>query len=119
MDEKYLEHVKGIINEVGNFIKGFLPFNERASFDYVWRHNVEFLSSSELLSQIRVETEKGEKKLSLTFDLLGSVYSPKVCYKINGKDIYLYSHLETKISFVIGNGENPKSVYLIFYLKVG
>lgn len=112
LDVKYLEHVKEIINDVGDFISDFLLgflSSRRASFNYVRRHNIEFLKKYELLVEARVKTNREEKELLLTFDLPSSTYIPRVLLQIKGKYLYLYNHLKTRILFVIGNRENPKA----------
>ncbi len=111
-DLKYLEHAKGIINDVGDFIRGFLPrfFSpQRADFDYVRKYNVEFLGRHELMVKVRVRTDKGEKELPLSFDLPSFVYIPRILFRIKGRYVYLHNHLKSSISFVIGNQENPKT----------
>jgi len=112
LDGKYLEKVKKIIDEVGNFIGGFLPkfFSyQRSSFDYVRKHKVEFLNEYGLLVKVRVRTDKEEKELSLRFDLPSFIYFPRILYRIKGQHVYLYNHLGSRISFVIGNSEHPKT----------
>ncbi len=112
LDLRYLEHAKGIINDVGGFIRGFLPrfFSpQRADFDYVRKHNVEFLRSHELIVKVRVGTDKGEEEISLSFSLPSFVYIPRVLYRIKGRYLYLHNHLKSSISFVIGDRENPKT----------
>ena len=112
LDMKYLEHAKGIINDVGDFIRGFLPrvFSpQRADFDYVRKNNVEFLIRHEFLVKVRVRTDKGEKELFLSFDLPSFVYIPRMLYRIKERYVYLHNHLKSSISFVVGNRENPKT----------
>jgi hypothetical protein len=112
LDLKYLQHVKKIINDVGDFIRGFLPrfFSpQRADFDYVRRYNTEFLDRHELLVKVRAKTDKEEKDVSLSFDLPSFVYVPRILYRIKERYMYLHNHLKSSISFVIGNRENPKT----------
>jgi len=112
LDLKYLEHAKRIITDVGDFVSGFFPgflSSKRADFDYVRRFNVEFLSRHELLIKVRAKTCKDEKEIQLGFDLPSFVYFPRTLYKIRGQYLYLHNHLESKISFVIGNRESPKT----------
>ncbi len=112
LDLKYLEHVKGIINDVGDFIRGFLPRGfspKRADFDYVRKNNVAFLIRHEFLLKVRVRTDKGEKALSLSFDLPSFVYIPRILYRIKEQYVYLHNHVKSSISFVIGNRDNPKT----------
>lgn len=112
LDLKYLENAKGIINDVGDFIRGFLPrfFSpQRADFDYVRKYNVEFLGRHELLVRVRVKTDKGEKALCLRFDLPSFVYIPRILFRIKERYVYLHNHLKSSVSFVIGNRENAKT----------
>jgi len=112
LDAKYLERVRKIINNVGDFIGGFLPrfFSyQRSIFDYVRKHKVEFLSEYKLLEEVRVRTDKEEKELSLGFDLPSFIYLPRILFRSKGRYVYLYDHLGSKISFVIGDAENPKT----------
>lgn len=112
LDLKYLEHAKGIINDVGDFIRGFLPrvFSpKRADFDYVRKNNVTFLIRHEFLLTVRVRTDKGEKERSLSFDLPSFVYIPRILYRIKERYVYLHNHVKSSISFVIGNRDNPKT----------
>ena len=112
LDGKYFEKVKKVINEVGDFIGGFLPkfFSyQRSIFDYVRKHKVEFLSEYQLLVEIRAKTDEEEKELSLSFNLPPSIYLHRVLYRIKGQYVYLYDHLGSRISFVIGRSENPKT----------
>jgi len=112
LDLKYLEHAKEIINDVGDFIRGFLPrvfSSQRADFDYVRIHNVEFLSRHQLLVRVRAKTYKREKELSLSFDLPSFVYLPRVLCRIKEQYLYLHDHLKSSISFVIGNRRISKS----------
>jgi len=111
-DRKYLEQVKKIIDEVGDFIGGFLPkfFSyQRSSFNYVRKHKTEFLCECKLLVRIRANTDREEKEISLSFDLPSSIYVPRIVYRIKEQYVYLYNHLGSKISFVIGDSENPKT----------
>lgn len=112
LDGKYLEKVKKVINEVGDFIGGSLAgfFSyQRSIFNYVRKHKVEFLSEYELLVKVKAKTDKEEKELSLSFDLPSSIYLPRILYRIKEQYVYLYNHLGSRISFVIGNSENPKT----------
>lgn len=112
LDAKYLEHAKRIIGDAGNFIRECLPrfpSDERVNFDYVRTHQVEFLDRYELLVTVKAETSKGEKEFSLCFDLPSFVLIPKILLRMKGQYVYLYNHLECRISFVIGNLWNPKT----------
>ena len=111
LDLKYLQHAKGIINDVGDFIRGYLPrflSPQRADFDYVRKHNLEFLRRHVLLAKVRVKTAQGEKEHFLSFDLPSFVYIPRILLRIRDRYVYLYNHLKSSISFVIGSTENPK-----------
>jgi hypothetical protein len=112
LDLRYLEHAKRIITDVGDFISSFLPgfpSSRKADFDYVRRFNVEFLNRHELLIKVRVTTSKEEKDILLSFDLPSYVYFPRTLYAIRGQYLFLHNHLESRISFVIGNRESPKT----------
>ena len=112
LDGKYFEKVKKVINEVGDFIGGFLPkfFSyQRSIFNYVRKHKVEFLSEYQLLVETRAKTDKEEKQLSLSFDLPSSIYLLRILYRMKGQYVYLFDHLGSRISFVIGSSENPKT----------
>ena len=111
-DAKYLEHAKKIIGDVGDFVRDCLPrfpSHQRVNFDYVRTHQVEFLDRYELLVKVRAETVKEEKEFCLCFDLPSFVFIPKILHRIKGQYVYLYNHLESRISFVIGNLGNPKT----------
>jgi len=116
-DVKYLERAKKIIGDVGDFIRGCLPrfpSNQRVNFDYVRTHNVEFLYRYEFLVTAKAETVKEQKELCLCFDLPSFVFVPKILHRLREHYLYLYNHLESGISFVIGSLENPKTQdYLI------
>jgi len=112
LDGKYLERARKIINDVGDFVGDFLPrfFSyQKSIFDYVRKHKVEFLKEYKLLEEVRVRTDKEEKKLSLGFDLPSFIYLPRMLLRSKGRYVYMYNHLGTKISFVIGDSENPKT----------
>ncbi|MDI6806765.1 MAG: hypothetical protein QMD14_03030 [Candidatus Aenigmarchaeota archaeon] len=112
LDTKYLNHVEKIVSDVGDFIGDFLPrfFSyERAGFDYVRKRQVEYLNRCELLVKVRVKTEQKERELSLSFDSPSYTYFPGVLRRIKGQHVYIYDHLNSKISFVIGDRENPKT----------
>ena len=111
-DAKYLHHAQKIIGDVGDFVRECLPgfpSRQRANFDYVRAHSLEFLDRYELLLTVNAETVKGSKRCCLSFDLPSFVSIPQILYRIKGHYLYLYNHLESRISFVIGDAENPKT----------
>lgn len=113
LDAKYLEHARKIIGDVGDFVRDCLPgfpSQQRVNFDYVRMRQVEFLDRYELLVTVRAETVKEEKEFRLCFDLPSFVFIPKILHRIKGQYVYLYNHLECRISFVIGNPGNPKTL---------
>lgn len=116
-DAQYLEHAKKIIGDVGDFVRDYLPrfpSHQRLNFDYVRTHQAEFLDRYELLVTVKAETTKEQKEFCLCFDLRSSVFIPKILHRMKGHYVYLYNHLESRISFVIGNPVNPKTQdYLI------
>jgi len=112
LDWKYLEKARKVIDEVGDFIGGYLTrfFSyQRSIFDYVRKHKVEFLGEYVLLAKAKVKTDKEEKELSLNFDLPSFIYLPRILCRVKGQYVYLYNHLGSRISFVIGNSKNPKT----------
>lgn len=112
IDAKYLQHARNFIGDVGEFVRDCLPgfpSHHKAHFDYVRRHQVEFLDKYELLLTVKVETVKEEKEFCLRFDLPSFVFVPKILLRMKGQYVYLYNHLECRISFVIGNPRNPKT----------
>lgn len=116
-DARYLEHASELIAEVGDFVRsyllGFLS-RQRANFDYVRKRQLEFLERHETLVRVKVETPKGENVLHLHFDLPSSVFIPDLMLRIRGQYLYIYDHTQCKISFVIGNVQNPKTdIYFI------
>jgi len=111
-DAKYLEHAKRIIGDVGDFVRECLPgfpSRQKANFDYVRTRQLEFLDRYELLVTVKAETVKEEKEFWLCFDLPSFVFIPRILHRIRGHYVYLYNHLESRISFVIGNPWNPKT----------
>lgn len=111
-DAKYLQRARNLIGEVGDFVRSYLPkflSRQRANFDYVCKQQLEFLETHETLVKVKVETPKGEKVLHLHFDLPSSVFIPEVLLRIRGQYLYIYDHLQCRISFVIGNAKNPKT----------
>lgn len=111
-DAKYLEHAKRIIGDVGDFVRDCLPrfpSHQRVNFDYVRTRQVEFLDRYELLVTVKAETVKEQKEFCLCFDLPSFVFIPRILHRIKGQSVYLYNHLESRISFVIGNVGNPKT----------
>ena len=111
-DAQYLEHASKLIAEVGDFVGSCLPrflSSQRANFDYVRTHQLEFLERHETVVRVKVKTPKGEKVLRLHFDLPSCVLIPEVLLRIRGQYQYVYDHLQCKISFVIGNAQNPKT----------
>lgn len=111
-DAEYLEHAKKIIGDAGDFVRDCLPgfpSRQRANFDYVRTHKVEFLDRYELLVTVKAENAKEKKEFVLCFDLPSFVLIPRTLHRIRGYYLYLYNHLESGISFVIGNAGNPKT----------
>jgi len=112
IDAKYLQHARKFIGDVGDFVRDYLPgfpSHQRVHFDYVRMHQVEFLDKYELLVTVKVETVKEEKEFCLRFNLPSFVFVPKILLRMKGQYVYLYNHLECRISFVIGNPGNPKT----------
>ena len=106
----YLNHVKSITKDVGDFIRGYLPkFSSKGKdFDFI-RRQCEFLSRHETLLKVRVKTDKEDKFLDLSFEQPSFVSIPVMLFGSYGQYIYIYDHLKSRISFVIGDPENPKT----------
>jgi hypothetical protein len=110
--KKYLEHAEQIINDVGGFVRDYLPgfpSYQRTNFDYVRMHQKELLEEYGLLMRVRAETASGEKELQLCFDLPSFVSTAKMFLRMKWQYVCLYNHLESRISFVIGSPGNPKT----------
>jgi hypothetical protein len=110
-DVEYLQHARKLVTDVGDFVRSRLPWflsRERANFDYVRTHQLEFLERHEMLVKVKAETSGGDEMLRLCFELPSSVFIPEVLLRIKGQYLYIYDHLQCRISFVIGRPENPK-----------
>lgn len=111
-DAKYLEHAKKIIGDAGDFVRDCLPrfpSRQRVNFDYVRTRQMEFLDRYELLVRVKAEMVKEKKEFCLRFDLPSFVFIPKILLRMKGQYVYVYNHLESRISFVIGNPGHPKT----------
>jgi len=111
-DAKYLERAKEIIGDVGDFIRDYLPgfpSHQRVNFDYVRTREVDFLDRYELLVRVKAETVNEVKEFYLCFGLPSFIFVPRILQRVKGQYVYLYNHLESRISFVIGNPGNPKT----------
>jgi len=106
----YLERVKEITNDVGNFIKGHLPLfsSQRKDFCYI-RNKREFLTKQENLLKIRVKTDKADKLLKMKLEQSSYVIIPLILFKARGQSLYIIDHYNSKISYVVGDPENPKT----------
>jgi len=110
--KKYLEHAKQILDDVGGFVRDYLPgfpSCQRINFDYVRMHQMELLEEYGLLMKVRAETASGEKELHVCFDLPSFVSTAKIFLRMKWQYVYLYNHLDSRISFVIGSPVNPKT----------
>ena len=111
-DAEYLKYARKIIGDVGDFVRECLPgfpSYQRVNFDYVRTHQVELLDRYELLVRVRAETVKERKELCLCFDLPSFASIAKTLLRLKGQYVYLYNHLESTISFVIGSPGSPKT----------
>ena len=106
----YLNRVKEITKDVGDFIRSYLPkiSSKRRDFDYI-RSQCAFLRKHEILIKVRVKTDKEDKFLNLSFEQPSFVSIPVMLFGSYGQHIYIYDHLKSRISFVIGDPENPKT----------
>jgi len=110
--KKYLEHAKQILDDVGGFVRDYLPgfpSYQRTNFDYVRKHQMELLEEYGLLMKVRAETASGEKELHVCFDLPSFVSTAKIFLRMKWDYVCIYNHLESRISFVIGSPVNPKT----------
>ena len=108
---KYLDRAKQILDDVGEFVRGYLPgfpSYQRANFDYVRKHQMELCEEYGLLTRVRAETASGEKEVYLCFDLPSFVSTAKIFLRIKWQYVCLYNHLGSRISFVIGSPEIQK-----------
>lgn len=108
--EDYLNKAKAIIKDVGEFIKGYLPpfSSERKDFVLI-RKKFEFLAKHENLLKIKVKTDKGDKLLQMRLEQPSFVIIPLVLFKSRGQSLYIIDHYNSKISYVIGDPENPRT----------
>ena len=59
--------------------------------------------------KVRVKTDKESKLLDLSFEQPSFVSIPVMQFGSYGQYIYIYDHLKSRISLVIGDSENPKT----------
>lgn len=106
----YLSKAKEITKDVGDFIKGYLPIfsSERKDFRYI-RKKREFLTKHENFLNVKVKTDKGDKLLKMRLEQPSFVLIPLVLFKSRGQSLYIIDHYNSKISYVIGAPENPKT----------
>jgi len=106
----YLRRAKEITKDVGEFIKGYLPAfsSERKDFVLI-RKKFEFLTKHENLLKIKVKTDKGEKLLQIRLEQPSFVIIPLVLFKSREQSLYIIDHYNSKISYVIGDPENPRT----------
>lgn len=106
----YLARVKEITEDVGDFIKGYLPIfsSERKDFHYI-RRKCEYLTKHENLLKIRVKTDKVDKLIKMRLEQPSFVLIPLVLFKAREQSLYIIDHYNSKISYVIGEPENPRT----------
>jgi len=106
----YLKGVEEITENVGNFIKSHLPkfSSYRKDFRYI-RKKREFLIKHENLLKIRVKTDKADKLIRMRLEQPSFVLIPLILFKSRGQSLYIIDHYNSKISYVIGAPENPKT----------
>jgi len=107
---EYLTRVKEITDDVGGFIKSYLPAfsSERRDFHYIQKKR-EFLTKHEILLKLRVETDKGDKLLKMHVEQPSFVLIPLILFKAHGQALYIIDHYNSKICYVIGDPENPRT----------
>jgi len=106
----YLKTTKKITSDVGYFIKDYLPVfsSQRKDFRYIQKKR-EFLTKHENLLKIRIKTEKADKLIKMRLEQPSFVLIPLVLFKSRGQSLYIIDHYNSKISYVIGDPENPKT----------
>ncbi|MEW6455860.1 MAG: hypothetical protein AB1410_03995 [Acidobacteriota bacterium] len=106
----YLRGVKRITDDVGDFIMGYLPLfsSKRKDFSYI-RKKSEFLTKHENLLKVRVKTDKEDKLLKMIFEQPSFVLILLILFKSRGQSLYIIERYSSKISYVIGDPENPKT----------
>lgn len=106
----YLNRAEVITNDVGEFIKGYLSAfsSERKDFLLI-RKKFEFLAKHENLLKIRVKTDKGDKLVQMRLEQPSFVLIPLVLFRSRGQSLYIIDHYNSKISYVIGDPENPRT----------
>ena len=106
----YLKGVEEITENVGDFIKSYLPTfsSYRKDFRYI-RKKREFLIKHENLLKIRVKTDKADKLIRMRLEQPSFVLIPLILFKSRGQSLYIIDHYNSKISYVIGAPENPKT----------
>jgi len=106
----YLKGVKEITKDVGDFIKAHLPIlsSYRKDFRYI-RIKREFLIKHENLLKIRVKIDKAYKLIRMRLEQPSFVLIPLILFKSRGQSLYIIDHYNSKISYVIGNPDSPKS----------
>ncbi|MFB0565436.1 MAG: hypothetical protein ACETWK_07130 [Candidatus Aminicenantaceae bacterium] len=104
----YLNRVKEITDDVGDFIKDCLLIfsSQRKDFRYI-RKKSEFLTKHENLLKIKVKTDKADKLVKMRLEQPSFVLIPLVLFKARGQSLYIIDHYNSKISYVISNPENP------------
>lgn len=108
--KNYLDRAKKIINAVGNFIKGYLPLfsSQKKDFQYI-RKKCEFLAKHEILLKLKIETDKMDKSVKMRLEQPSFVLIPLVLFRSQSQYLYIIDHYNSKISYVIGDPENPRT----------
>lgn len=106
----YLNRVEKITDDVGDFIKGYLPIfsSQRKDFRYI-RKKREFLTKHENFLKVRVKTDKADKLVKMRLEQPSFVLIPLILFKSRGQSLYIIDHYNSKISYVIGEPENPRT----------
>ncbi len=108
--DDYLNRVKKITDDVGDLIKRYLPLfsSQRKDFRYIQK-KYEFLANHERLLEIRVKTEQEDKLVRIRLEQPSYVLIPLILFKTRGQSLYIIDHYNSKISYVIGTPENPRT----------
>jgi hypothetical protein len=106
----YLKGVEEITEDVGDFIKAYLPIfsYHKKDFRYI-RRKREFLVKHENLLKIRVKTDKDDMLIRVRLVQPSFVLIPLILFKSQGQYLYIIDHYNSKISYVIGDPDSPKT----------
>jgi hypothetical protein len=106
----YLKRAEEITEDVGDFIKDYLPVfsSHRKDFRYILKKR-EFLTKHENLLKIRAKIDKADKLIRMRLEQPSFVLIPLLLFKSREQALYIIDHYNSKISYVIGDPDSPKT----------